>query len=145
MESPTPSRKRNRWYLLSLAALVLSLGYLTRRHSFSLPHFIGSYAPDTLWALLVFIVVLLLAPWLSTRCAFTIALLFSYSIECSQLYQAPWLNAIRDTTVGGLLLGHGFLWSDLICYTIGVTFGALIDSRFAPRSNEQSQTKRPAT
>ncbi len=39
--------------------------------------------------------------------------------ETLQLYQAPWIQAIRHTKIGGLLLGFGFLWSDIICYFIG--------------------------
>ena len=48
-------------------------------------------------------------------------------IEISQLYHAPWIDSIRATTLGGLILGFGFLWSDLICYTVGIVIGAIID------------------
>jgi glycopeptide antibiotics resistance protein len=75
---------------------------------------------------LVFLLVLGLRPHLPTHRAFAIALTLSYAIELSQLYQAAWINGIRDTRLGGLLLGHGFLWSDLLCYTVGITFGALV-------------------
>ena len=51
----------------------------------------------------------------------------SYSIEISQLYHAPWIDAIRNTILGGLILGFGFLWSDLVCYTIGIIIGIIID------------------
>jgi Protein of unknown function (DUF2809) len=39
--------------------------------------------------------------------------------ECSQLYRAPWANNIRATTIGRLIFGVGFLWSDILCYAIG--------------------------
>jgi Protein of unknown function (DUF2809) len=39
--------------------------------------------------------------------------------EVSQLWHTPWLDAIRHTTVGRLMLGLGFLWSDLVCYAVG--------------------------
>ena len=58
------------------------------------------------------------------------ALIFSYSIEISQLYQAPWINAVRNTKIGALALGHGFLWSDLICYTVGIALGVLLEVIF---------------
>ncbi len=41
-------------------------------------------------------------------------------VEISQLYQDPWINNIRNTLIGHLILGKGFLWSDLLAYTIGV-------------------------
>ena len=52
--------------------------------------------------------------------ACVLALVFSYLIEISQLYHAPWIDAIRSTALGGLVLGFGFLWSDILCYTVGV-------------------------
>ena len=45
----------------------------------------------------------------------------------SQLYHAPWIDSIRHTTLGGLILGYGFLWSDLACYAVGVGLGVVIE------------------
>ena len=42
-----------------------------------------------------------------------------YAIEGSQLCHAPWIDTIRHTRLGALVLGYGFLWSDIICYTVG--------------------------
>ena len=61
------------------------------------------------------------------------ALTVAWGIEFSQLYQADWINEIRATRIGGLLLGHGFLLSDIIVYALGVGIGALIDNRLTPR------------
>ncbi|MCY7330065.1 MAG: DUF2809 domain-containing protein [Saprospiraceae bacterium] len=36
-----------------------------------------------------------------------------------QLYHAPWMDGLRVTRLGGLILGFGCLWSDLGCYTLG--------------------------
>lgn len=49
------------------------------------------------------------------------------AIECSQLYRAPWIDAWRATTLGALVLGQGFLWSDLLCYAVGVALAAVVD------------------
>ena len=46
----------------------------------------------------------------------------------SQLYHAPWIDAIRDTLPGALVLGYGFLWSDLACYAAGVALGAGVEA-----------------
>jgi len=56
-----------------------------------------------------------------------VALLFCYFIEVSQLYHSIWIDIIRDTRIGGLILGRGFLWSDLISYSIGVALGAKLE------------------
>jgi hypothetical protein len=46
----------------------------------------------------------------------------------SQLYQRPWLNEIRDTTIDHLVLGSAFSWSDTAAYAVGVLLGSLIDT-----------------
>jgi hypothetical protein len=43
------------------------------------------------------------------------------------LYHAGWIDAIRATRLGGLILGYGFLWSDLVCYAAGVGLGAILE------------------
>ncbi|MBD3879661.1 MAG: DUF2809 domain-containing protein, partial [Quinella sp. 1Q5] len=51
-----------------------------------------------------------------------------FLIELSQLWHPPFLEALRATTVGGLVLGYGFLWSDLVCYTVGAFVCALAET-----------------
>lgn len=68
------------------------------------------------------------------------ALAFSYAVELSQFVQTPWLNAVRDMKLGGLVLGFGFKWTDLVCYAVGVSMGAAGDRKAARRSG---QGKRP--
>jgi hypothetical protein len=55
------------------------------------------------------------------------ALVLSTLIEISQLYHAAWIDAIRGYKVGGLILGYGFLWSDIICYAFGIGLGVLFE------------------
>lgn len=118
---------RQRSVYAGLSALVLLLGLGSRRFADALPQFIAAYAGDTLWALLVFVGIAFVArSWSTVRVAL-IAGAFAVAIELSQLYQAPWINAIRQTTFGGLVLGFGFLWSDLICYAVGIALGVLLD------------------
>ena len=100
--------------------LVIAAGMASRRYAWALPEFIARYAGDTLWAVMVFGLIGLVAPKWSTARVAVAALLVSYVVEASQLYHAPWIDSIRDTRFGGLLLGYGFLWSDIICYTVGV-------------------------
>jgi hypothetical protein len=66
-----------------------------------------------------------LKPGLSTLRLAVYALLISYVDEFSQLYQAPWINAVRETYVGHLILGSTFSWHDMLAYTVGVAFGVV--------------------
>ena len=118
--------KRNRLLYLILTIIVMILGLLSRKIE-NLPEIISSYSGDILWALMVFLIIAFIFNKKSTIFTISWAIIFSYSIEISQLYHAPWIDAIRNTTLGGLILGFGFLWSDLVCYTIGITIGIIID------------------
>lgn len=104
--------------------VVIPLGLGSRKFGDHLPRFLASYAGDTLWALMVFLGLGLLNPAWPLRNRIIGALTFSFAIELIQLYQAPWIEAWRNTTLGALVLGFDFLWSDLLCYTVGVLIGA---------------------
>lgn len=107
--------------------VVIILGLSSRHYSNILPWFIGTYAGDTLWALMVFFIIGFIFNKCSTNKAALISLIFSYSIEFSQLYHAPWVDSIRKMKLGGLILGYGFLWSDLVCYAVGIFIGVLTE------------------
>jgi hypothetical protein len=110
------------------------LGLASRRYGYWLPWWAAAYAGDALWALLVFWLVGLGRPRWRSRGVASAAWCFAIAIEISQLYHAPWLDALRHTTLGSLVLGQGFLWSDIGCYTVGVLVGyALERSWLRPR------------
>ncbi|WP_373330910.1 ribosomal maturation YjgA family protein [Salmonirosea aquatica] len=62
-----------------------------------------------------------------------LCVLVCYCIELSQLYQADWINTLRSTRLGGLVLGFGFLWSDLVCYFVGTLLGVGLEYVFLKR------------
>lgn len=119
--------KYKRWIYLVVTLVIISAGLASRKYGNIFPEFITEYAGDTLWAAMVYFGIRFLFPSVSILKTATISLLFSYCIEISQLYQADWANAIRNTTLGALVFGHGFLWSDVICYTVGVMASATVD------------------
>lgn len=103
--------------------LVIGLGLGSRLYAQYLPLFIATYAGDTLWALEAFLTIGFLFPSFPTMKVTMMALMFAVFIEVTQLYHAPWLDDIRHYRLAGLLLGYGFLWSDLLCYGVGVMLG----------------------
>lgn len=115
--------KRNRLLYALFTIVVIMLGLSSRKLAFALPHLLNEYLGDALWALMVFTGFGFLFPKIETKKLAFISLLFCYGIELSQLYHAEWIDSIRATTLGGLVLGYGFLWSDLVAYTIGVGVG----------------------
>jgi hypothetical protein len=110
-----------------MAVATISAGLATRRYPHWFPAFIAEYAGDVLWAMLVYWVIAFI--W-RTRPAMHVAaaaLAFSFAVELSQLYHAPWIDAIRAHRIGALVLGSGFLWSDLACYCAGIATAAGVD------------------
>ena len=108
-------------------SLVMIMGLLSRKFMFIFPKNIAPFIGDMFWAMMVYFGFRFLLPKLALLKSFNIALIFSFGIEISQLYQSDWINTIRKTTIGGLVLGHGFLWMDLISYTIGIIIAVIID------------------
>ncbi len=123
----TRRRKRSPWLYLVLLAVIIALGIGSRRFGRVLPGFVAAFAGDTLWALAAFVGIGLILSSASTWRVATLAFLLAVLVEVSQLYHAPWIDSIRDTTLGALVLGHGFLWSDLGCYAVGVGIGILFE------------------
>ncbi|ARZ62877.1 hypothetical protein BCJMU51_2666 [Bacillus cereus] len=127
--------KRNRLLYAIFTIIVIILGLSSRKFAFALPELLNDYLGDALWALMIFIGFGFLFPKIETKKLAFISLIFCYGIEMSQLYHAEWIDNIRATTLGGLVLGYGFLWSDLVAYTIGVGVGFLFE--FILRTNKR--------
>ena len=119
--------------------IVIVAGLLSRKILW-VPQWIG----DLLWALMVYVMVRVLLINASIKQVAIISLAFCFVIEFSQLYQADWINHIRQTLPGRLILGQGFLWSDLLAYTGGVMVGVVGEMLFKPslRGTKQSLNDR---
>ena len=119
--------KRNGFTYLALVIFVMILGLCTRNISANLPNWINLYLGDTLWALMVFFLFGLIFRTGKIRFITALAFLLSFGIEVSQLYHSQWIDTLRHTMLGGLVLGFGFLWSDLVSYSIGIGMGILFE------------------
>jgi len=115
--------KRNGFTYLVLVIIVMILGLSTRYFLVYLPNWINIYLGDSLWALMIFFLFGFIFKTRDTRWIAALAFLFSFSIEISQLYHSHWIDSVRHTRLGGLVLGCGFLWSDLLSYSIGIGIG----------------------
>ena len=108
--------------LLSLIAIV-PIGYWVRFSSFGgaawLHDALGSVAYEIFWILLW----VLLVPQILPRRAAIAVCLATCAIEFLQLWQPAWLQAIRATLPGRLVLGNTFSWADFPAYAIGSFVG----------------------
>jgi len=112
-------RKRKTYFLLIISTIVF--GLLSRKAL--PPSFIDPYLGDFLYALMFFFIVGFLFPTMKSLKVVLISIAICYFIEGLQLYQADWINQLRSYKLGGLILGYGFLWSDILSYTFGGLFG----------------------
>ena len=118
-------RSRPLYVLLVLA--VIAAGLASRRYPFLLPAQFGKYPGDALWALMVMLLYGLARPGWSIGRVAAAALATSFAVEFSQLYQADWINAVRHTTLGHLVLGSTFHAPDLLAYSAGVAADAALE------------------
>lgn len=112
-------------YLLSCLVLI-ALGIALRTFTASLPMLIANYLPDVVWACALYCFIgMVLAK--SPLWHGPIALVIAFAIEFLQRYQATWIVNLRSSIIGQYLLGTGFLWSDLICYAVGIAVCFAVD------------------
>lgn len=125
---PSVPGQRNRLATAAFLAVVVLAGLLSRSHlAKHLPAFIATYAGDTLWALALFLFIGFLRPGIRTTTAALLTVGIAFAVEFSQLYQADWINAIRQSRIGVCLLGNRFVWSDLPCYVVGCLMGMTVE------------------
>lgn len=55
------------------------------------------------------------------------AIFFAWAVEFSQLYHADWIDGIRRTRLGHLVLGFTFNAPDLVAYAVGIAVGAVAE------------------
>ncbi|MEQ8703946.1 MAG: DUF2809 domain-containing protein [Phaeodactylibacter sp.] len=113
--------KRNRILYLFFIICTIGLGLASRARF--IPELIYPYLGDVFYALMIFWIIGFLFPKMSSKRVTLISILTCFLIEFSQLYHAEWMNEIRSTRLGGLILGFGFLWRDLVSYTVGGMIG----------------------
>ncbi len=112
----------NRTIYFFITFFVVVLGMLSRKTN-TIPLFLG----DILYAVMIYFGCRMLFTYGNNLVKILFPLLLCYLIEWQQLYHAEWLVEIRNTTFGHYVLGQGFLWSDLVCYTFGVGLAFWID------------------
>lgn len=126
-------------YLIAVA-LTMLLGLASRKFSDELPSFVAENSGDAMWAMMVYFGFRFLLYGKKLVLSLWLSLLFSFGIEFSQLYQDVWINELRETTLGALILGKGFLVIDLVRYAAGIVLAAFLD-RFLLKMTKSSILK----
>ncbi|QLG37225.1 MULTISPECIES: DUF2809 domain-containing protein [unclassified Paenibacillus] len=110
--------------------ITMAAGLASRHFGELLPDFVREHFGDALWAAMIYFGVRMVWINRSKELALMVSLLFSWAVECSQMIQTSWLNEVRSTVLGALILGRGFLVMDLLRYGVGILCVYGIDRYF---------------
>jgi hypothetical protein len=116
---------KKRLIYIFFAAITIAIGLLSR--TFIDHPCIRPYLGDVLYATMSYFLWSAVLPKLKPKSIWLISIVFCFSIEFLQLYQAAWIVEIRSYKLGALILGSGFVFSDLICYVIGASMTFIFD------------------
>jgi hypothetical protein len=91
---------------------------------------------DALWAVMMTFWIGALAPAARRAVRAAAACAICVIVETSQLLHAPWLDALRATRAGHLVLGSGFDPRDLLAYVLGVALASALTAMLPLASPE---------
>lgn len=138
MNALTTPRQRSRPAYGLAATLVIAAGLFWRSGLLPLPSFLAKYGGDSLWALVVFFGLGCVFRRSSTARIALGTICIAWSVEFFQLYHAPWIDVIRSTRLGRLVLGASFNSPDLIAYVIGAAIGAVAECLYRKKDQGAS-------
>ncbi|WP_372699140.1 DUF2809 domain-containing protein [Arthrobacter sp. JSM 101049] len=120
-----PPRASRRLGLGIAAVVVVPVGLAAR---FLLDGWVGDAAGGVLYAVLVYLLVAVVAPFWRPRTVAVLALAISCAVELLQLTPLPRELAAAVPAVR-LVLGSTFVPSDLVAYLLGVVVASAVDHR----------------
>ena len=104
--------------------LLIPIGLISRRIGW-----IPAETGDALWAMMVFCLWRIVLHNKKLPTVAIVSLAHCYLVEFSQMITLRWLVSFRQTFIGHMMLGQGFLWIDLLAYSIGIIVIYMIFSR----------------
>lgn len=112
---------------LLLMAITVVAGLAVRFTHLGLPFSLVKYGGSALWAVMIYWVCSTFLPsWPLTWDA-AISGILGTAVEFLKLYDPPWLDAVRRTLPGIIILGRVFNWRDIATYWIAISLVAGLD------------------
>ena len=110
---------------LGLAVLTIAAGLASR--AVDLPAWEGDHLGDALYAVLIYTLAGFVAPKSGAARRVASAVAICFLVEASQAWHPAWLDTLRANRLVALVLGRGFLWSDLVSYAVGIAAAFAVD------------------
>jgi hypothetical protein len=121
---------RRRLLFLAHALVTIAVGLAVHLRGQQLPNRARDAVGDALWAAMIAFGMGMLLPRASSASRGWLALGICCAVEASQLLHTPWLDALRATRGGHLVLGSGFDARDFAAYAAGVAVAIAYTRRF---------------
>lgn len=121
------TRALPRLAIVSCLVVTIAAGLLVHLRGGMLGAAMQDVAGDALWATMMAWWVALLFPQVSLTSRAVVAYAICVAVEVSQLVHTSWLDAVRDTSLGHLVLGSDFDARDLVAYAAGVVVALLLE------------------
>jgi hypothetical protein len=112
---------------VTLALATIAVGLLVHWRGDALAPALRDFTGDALWAAMIVWWVSALAPHRGLPWRGAAALAVCAAVEFGQRVHTPWLDQLRRTTLGHLVLGSDFDPRDLLAYACGVLAAVLLD------------------
>jgi hypothetical protein len=111
--------KKYRLILFYLLFLLIPIGILSKFYQGIFQDWINNSLGGILYVIAWIAFILLIKPRLNPKWVAVLVFLATAFLEILQLWHPPFLEVIRSTLIGRLLLGTTFVLSDFIYYAIG--------------------------
>ncbi|GAA1412925.1 DUF2809 domain-containing protein [Oerskovia paurometabola] len=129
------ARRRSRLRVLAVLAAVVALGLVVTKQ---VPDPVGDVVGDLLYAVAVYVALVLVAPRLRPWVAGTVALAWCWLVEVLQA--TPVVAAVLDVVpAAAWVLGSTFNARDLVLYLVGVLLAVGLDTLVGVRTSEVSE------
>ncbi len=113
--------------LLCIGIIVAGLALRRFGLGLGVPAFVVKYGGSVLWSAMVFFLVALASPRLSGLQIASVAGVIAIGVELFRLIHTPWLDDLRLTLAGALLLGRIFSVWNILAYFAGILLALLVD------------------
>lgn len=109
--------------------ITIILGLASRYFSSLLASWVNVYLGDILYGLMFYYIFSFIFINSDRKKLLLITIIYLSFIEVSQLYRNEFLDNLRNTLIGHLVLGKGFLLSDIFSYILGSLIGYFTDKK----------------
>ncbi|EAW34615.1 DUF2809 domain-containing protein [Lyngbya sp. PCC 8106] len=118
--------KTYRWIVFGILIALIPIGLASKFYQGPLAFWVNNSFSSLFYEMFWMFLVVFILPRLSPGWVAFWVFIVTSVLEFMQLWKPPFLQAIRATLVGRLLLGNSFVWGDFLYYVIGCVVGWLI-------------------